>query len=489
MCFPARRASPRRRWARAGACCCPAWRTARCAFRPWGRTAFRHRHAGRAITAATVLAGRAEVDGHTYYRWTAYALENGVQTISTRVTDASGHVVPPETAPQWAGLAGEVAIAGVERLTLAFLRSPADDRREGGVYGVPITYGCEALMREIGEHMRLIGREYRLTRPMLGLSAEMWRDPFDGGETGIARVRRTVQDGEEPFIPIEGAYDEGKTPWLVYAPEIRHEAMYARLDRLFALLEKAVGTSRGILTAPETGAATATEIRAANHDTFALVSAIRRMWEAALADMAYAADVLCEFYGLTPRGARGEYAVGVDWDMSLFESSQESFSQLCELHDRGLLSGAELRQWVRGGTLAEAEEAVGKVDREGAVDNKLSNEINVLPNGLLRVKVIRTWKIGNSDVPSGSQDAGRLMEKIRRITRDETCTNELGESARRRECALRRCGRRACGDWHTRRVLNRTKGVLEVKFRGDHAPMVGQGKPERCRRMPRLPDS
>ena len=48
-----------------------------------------------------------------------------------------------------AGLAGEVAIAGVERLTLAFLRSPADDRREGGVYGVPITYGCEALMRKL----------------------------------------------------------------------------------------------------------------------------------------------------------------------------------------------------------------------------------------------------------------------------------------------------------------------------------------------------
>ena len=58
------------------------------------------------------------------------------------------------------------------------------------------------------------------------------------------------------------------------------ERMTAVRDRLFALLEKAVGTSRGILTAPETGAATATEIRAANHDTFALVSAIRRMWEA-----------------------------------------------------------------------------------------------------------------------------------------------------------------------------------------------------------------
>ena len=138
----------------------------------------------------------------------------------------------------------------------------------------------------------------------------MWRDPFDGGEDRHRPRPPHRADGEEPFIPIEGAYDEGKTPWLVYAPEIRHEAMYARLDRLFALLEKAVGTSRGILTAPETGAATATEIRAANHDTFALVSAIRRMWEAALCDMAYAADVLCEFYGLTPRGARGEYGRG-----------------------------------------------------------------------------------------------------------------------------------------------------------------------------------
>ena len=135
-------------------------------------------------------------------------------------------------------------------------------------------------------------REYRLTRPMLGLSAEMWRQPFEGGESGVERARRTVQDGDDPFIPIEGAYDETKAPWLVYAPAIRNEAMYDRLEHLFAMLEKAVGTSRGILTARETATATATEIRAANHDTLTLVTAIRRMWEQALDDMAYAADVL-----------------------------------------------------------------------------------------------------------------------------------------------------------------------------------------------------
>ena len=158
---------------------------------------------------------------------------------------------------------------------------------------MPITYGCEALMREIREHMRLIGREYRLTRPMLGLSAEMWRDPFDGGETGIARVRRTVQDGEEPFIPIEGAYDEGKTPWLVYAPEIRHEAMYARPRPAFCPPGKGRGHQSRHTHRPGDGRGLRPRRSAPpNHDTFALVSAIRRMWEAALCDMAYAADVL-----------------------------------------------------------------------------------------------------------------------------------------------------------------------------------------------------
>ena len=31
------------------------------------------------------------------------------------------------------------------------------------------------------------------------------------------------------------------------------------------------------------------------------------------------------------------------------------------------------------------------------------------------------------------------------------------------------------------------RGLACSKFRCDYAPMVGQGKPERCGRMPRLP--
>ena len=320
---------------------------------------------GERITAAAVLADSVEQNDKRYFRWACYTLEGDDLIVLNRATDEAGAAFPLTQFPAWADIPEEYSIAAVERLPLAFLRCPVDNRREKDAYGVPVTYGCEALIGEIREHLRLIAREYRLTRPMLGLSVEMWRDPFDGKkDKGIDRLRRTVQDSDDPFIPIEGAYDNSHTPWQVYAPAIRNEAMYDRLDRLFELLEKAVGTSRGILTARETAAATATEIRAANHDTFTLVNAVRRMWEQGLDDMAYAVDVLAEHFGLTPAGARGEYAVGVDWDMSLFESAQETFQQLSELQSRGMVSKAELRQWVRGGTLEEAQAAVDEIAAE-----------------------------------------------------------------------------------------------------------------------------
>ncbi len=207
---------------------------------------------GGRITSAAVLADRAEqadasITAGRITRWKTAC--SACAAASPTPAGARWRWAP---CPSGRTFPGKRPLPAWKSLTLAFLRCPVDNRRERDGYGVPITYGCEALMDEIHEHMRLIAREYRLTRPMLGLSAEMWRQPFEGGESGVERARRTVQDGDDPFIPIEGAYDETKAPWLVYAPAIRNEAMYDRLEHLFAMLEKAVGTSRGILTARET---------------------------------------------------------------------------------------------------------------------------------------------------------------------------------------------------------------------------------------------
>ena len=332
---------------------------------------------GDDITSAALLADSATIDDKRYFRWMGYVLENGNLIIRNRVTDDGGKSWPMDIVPAWADIPEEYGIANAERLPFAFLRCPADNRQDYGLYGAAITYGSDSLVREIKEHLKIIAREYRLTRPMLGLDSTLWRQRLPGdGRAGIDDVRKTVQDSDDPFIPVDGYVDESKAPWMIYAPGIRDEAMYNRLDRLFEQLEKSVGTSRGILTARETANATATEIRAANHDTFTMVSAIRAMWENGMDDLAYAVDLLAEHFGLSPAGMRGDYSIDYDWDMSLFESSAETFQQLTELQSRGIVSKAELRQWVRGGTLEEAQAAIDDIDASGEHESAIDKLLN-----------------------------------------------------------------------------------------------------------------
>lgn len=316
------------------------------------------------ITSCALLADQAVIDDRHYYRWVGYTLANGSLEVRNRATDDGGREVPLTINDNWADIQPEYAIANVERMPFAFLKCPNDNRRDDDVYGASITHGSEWLIARIKAHLKTIAREYTLTRPMLGLDSSLWRYKPDNanGHATVEGLRRTVQDSDLPFIPLEGTIDgEGKAPWMIYAPAIRDEAMYHRLDRLFELLEKSVGTSKGILTARESQAATATEIRAANHDTFTLVDAIRQMWEGGMQDLAYAVDVLSEYAGLTPGGARDDYEISFDWDMSLFESSMETFQQMLELVNMGAMSKAEIRQWVRGGSLEEAQEAVDEI--------------------------------------------------------------------------------------------------------------------------------
>lgn len=317
------------------------------------------------ITSCALLADSTEIDGEKYYRWVGYTLNNGTLEVRNRATNSGGREVPLTICGSWAMIEPEYAIANVEKMPFAFMKCPNDNRRDDDVYGSPITHGSEWLIARIKAHLKTIAREYTLTRPMLGLDSSLWRyKPGNAsGHATIDGLRQTVQDSDTPFIPLEGAMEGegGRAPWMIYAPAIRDEAMYHRLDRLFELLEKSVGTSKGILTARESVNATATEIRAANHDTFTLVDAIRQMWEDGMKDLAYAVDVLAEYAGLTPAGARGDYEISFDWDMSLFESSTETFQQLVELVNMGALSKAEIRQWVRGGSLEEAQEAIDEI--------------------------------------------------------------------------------------------------------------------------------
>lgn len=311
---------------------------------------------GERITAATVLADQAQVNSRRYYRLMDYRLDGDLQVIRQRVVSESGMPVPMDTVAQWAGIDEEISISGTDRLLLAWIRCPRDNRSQDSDYGVPVTWGAETEISELCEHLKWYRREFKLARPMLGLDATLWRNMDD---LSIQDVRRTVQDDETPFVPVSyGAIGEGQQ-WQHFAPAIRQSEFEGRLNSLYRRVEKACGLSQGILTErQQMNYANRDEVRAAMYDTYSLVSLMRREIESAVRNVLYAADVLAERFGLTPAGARGQWEAAFDWDMSLLESSQQTFAQMSELQSRGLITGERLTQWVLGGTMEDARAEV-----------------------------------------------------------------------------------------------------------------------------------
>lgn len=321
-----------------------------------------HQMRGNRPVSATLVSEEIQVKDKKYYRLTDYELKDTTQVITNRAVDDSGAVVSLEQ--YFPGIAEQISVANCDRLLFAYLKCPVDNREDKDVYGVPLTFGAEPIIDEIKEHLKMMSREFRATRVMLGLDPVMWNDK---------ETRSTVQNDKDGLF-VKLYSDSEQHLWEIFSPQIRFDPMYARLMQLYADLEKAVGTSKGILTEPATRGATATEIKAAEYGTYVIVSEFRRNVEQAIRDLAYCFDVLAEYTGATPQGARDNYEITFDWDMSLYESSQETFAQLKTLVDMDLLSGAKLNQYVTNQSINDAQKEIDEIAQSKPTPEKIMQE-------------------------------------------------------------------------------------------------------------------
>lgn len=335
------------------------------------------RMSGREMQAVTILLDSAMRNKVRCYLLAEYDLQGTTLTITYRGIDDNGSEIAIAAVPEWAGISEEITITNVEHLPMAHIKCPKDDRRGNEKYGVPITYGCDGIIRELEEHIAIYRREYMLTRPMLGLDATLFRRAAtDGKALDIRDIRKTVQDGDDPFIPMEGSSLDSGKQWSLYAPDIRQTAMEERYQSILRRLERACGLSQGVLTerSAQLSYANRDEVRAAQYDTFTVISSMRDAWEHALDRLAEACDVLAERFGLTAAGSRRQYAIAFDWDTSLIESTEQAFAQMSELQQRGMVSKPELRAWVMGGSVQDAEAAIKDMQEAGG-DNDVVGSI------------------------------------------------------------------------------------------------------------------
>ena len=315
---------------------------------------------GDELQAVSILADSTVRNNEQYFRWTDYVLQGTTVTIRQRVTDSGGTPETMSNFTEWAGIQPEISITGCEHLPLSYIKCPIDNRRSEALYGVPITYGCDDLMREIEECLEDIRREYRLKKPIVGMDQTLFKT-----ENGRRHLPVTGL-----FMPIQpGGMDASGKLWEVYDPAIRDSSYYNRLINLYELLEKQVGTSRGILTESVSRGATATEIKAGMYDTYSIIQLMRQAIEQGIDRLVYAMDVLNNYYNLSPMG---DYEVNFNWSYSMIESSQETFNQLISGQQAGAVEAAELRNYIiPGETLDEARERCEEIAASRAESSDL----------------------------------------------------------------------------------------------------------------------
>lgn len=285
---------------------------------------------GENITGATIIADKKTINkgignSKTYYRLTNYKVKNGNITITQKFTDEFGKQIP--TPDFWKNIQEVQVISGVDRALFGYIKSPINNRKADDKYGVPITYGCDETINKIRTTLKQIDREYNLKEAFVGADSTM----FDGKD-GLPSngLFKKVDAGDDKF-------------WEVFSPEIRDTALYNKLDRQFAQLEKEVGTSEGILTKPTSTYQNIDEAKRAIQDTMSIIDDVRSNIEKGLEDFLYSANVLANAYNLSPNG---EYETNYDWSYYFIESTMDTWNQLIVGQSKGAVKTEEIRQFI-----------------------------------------------------------------------------------------------------------------------------------------------
>lgn len=294
---------------------------------------------GDDILACTIAADIREINKRTYIRLADYALDGTDFVIRSRAV-LDGSEVPLNVLPDWATIAPEIRISGIDRLPVAFLRCPATSRAAETFDGVPVTYGCESTIDKIVKTLDQIEKEYAAKEVRIFAEEDLF-----GKNDRLTNVYKVQANSEKSFFEI-------------YSPEVRSSAFFDKLMHHFSMLEREIGCSPGVLTELTTSSATATEIRSKMYKTFAFCTDIQKNVEKYYRDLMYSCDVIANVYSLS---APGEYDIKFDWSYGLLEDPQNTYQQLRDGVSDGVISKTELRQYITDESADEAEEAIAKI--------------------------------------------------------------------------------------------------------------------------------
>lgn len=270
----------------------------------------------------------------------------------------NGNEIPLTEVPAWAGIRAEEKIYNVHKPLLGRYKSPAVNRMDvNGVHGVKITNGLDGALANAVEAYNRFNREYASGEKMVFIDKTL----MDKDEKGNV----VYPDGKKNMFLLMRGVGENKSLIQEHAPDIRADALEKGIEVNNRMIELLCGLSPGILTAPTTSYATATEMRAALHKTFAVITKFRRQLEKGTNDLLEAVDVIANRNHLAPIGPwKAQY----DWSNAYIEQMNEHFTQLMLAQGIGAVETAEVRAWAMDEDYETAKERVRQIAEENAED-------------------------------------------------------------------------------------------------------------------------
>lgn len=272
----------------------------------------------------------------------------------------NGKEIPLTEVPTWAGIRAEEIIPNVHKPLFGRYKSPAVNRADvNGVGGVKITCGLDGVMSQAVEAYNRFNREYASGEKMVFLDKSL----LDRDEKGNVRFPEGKQ---KMFMLMKSIGDRGANGLIQeHTPDIRSADLEKGLEVNFRMVELLMGVSPGILTRPATAYATATEMRAALNDTYALITHFRRQLEKGTNDLLTAVDAIANRNNLAPIGP---WSVQYDWSSAYIEQMNEHFTQLTMAEGIGAVDKAEVRAWLMDEDYETAKERVEQIAEESGAE-------------------------------------------------------------------------------------------------------------------------
>jgi hypothetical protein len=262
----------------------------------------------------------------TYFLQRRHKLDNDILTISYATVDTQGKEIQVD---YWNDIKNAIlTVRGTNSIGVGRYKSPVSSRGISQIYGVPLTFGCNDIIKTLNDDIKLINDEFK------NAQSKIFADP---------RVLMTKSEKCEYYMPdnifaVKKMAGDNGSMIDIFNPVIRSSEHFEKLQTDFALLEKQIGLSRGIFTdnaATET--ATATAVRRSNADTIAMLNNIHNALDNGNR-MTLEADSMY----LNIRSDLWEYSSDY---FDPFADEGEQWQRKLQLAEKGAMSKASLLKW------------------------------------------------------------------------------------------------------------------------------------------------